>query len=61
MPSYRPVTEATVPELKVAVTLLAWLKLTVQVVAVPEQSPLQPVNVLPVVAVAVSVTLVPLM
>jgi hypothetical protein len=45
---------------KVAVTLRAWFMLTVQVVAVPEQSPPQPANVLPVVAVAVKVTLVPL-
>ena len=42
-----------------AVTLCAWPMVTVQV-SIPEQSPLQPANVLPVVAVAVSVTLVPL-
>jgi hypothetical protein len=43
-----------------AVALRPWLTLTVQVLAVPEQSPLQPVKLLPVVATAVSVTLVPL-
>jgi hypothetical protein len=46
---------------KVAVTLLAWLMLTVHVVAVPEQAPLQPAKVLPAAGVAVSVTLVSLM
>src|SRR5450759_3505546 len=44
---------------KVAVTLCAWLMLTVQVI--PEQvAPLQPLKVLPGSAVAVSVTLLPL-
>lgn len=43
-----------------AVTLRAWLRLTVQVAAVPEQSPLQPLKLLPVDAMAVRITLVPL-
>ena len=43
----------------VAVTLLAAVMLTVQL-PVPVQAPLQPVKVLPVTGVAVSVTLAPL-
>ena len=44
----------------VAVTLRAWVMLTVQV-PVPEHDPLQPVKVEPVVGVAVRVTLVPVL
>jgi hypothetical protein len=44
----------------VAVTLRAAVMATVQVVEVPEQAPLQPVNVDPAAAAAVSVTEVPL-
>ena len=45
--------------MKVAVTVRAWLMVTVQV-PVPEQvSPLQPAKLDPALAVAVSVTLVP--
>ena len=45
--------------LKFAVTLCAALAVTVHVVAVPLQAPLHPPNVLPALAVAVSVTCVP--
>jgi hypothetical protein len=47
-------------DLNVAVTDRSALIPTVQVVPVPEHAPLQPVNVEPLVATAVSVTLVPL-
>jgi len=46
--------------LNVAVTLRAWLMVTWQVLAVPEHAPLHPWNVDPDLAVAVSVTTVPL-
>ena len=45
-----------VPPEKIAVTLLAWLIRTVQVVAVPPHAPVQPVKVAPVAGVASSVT-----
>lgn len=48
-------------QLKAAVTLRAALIDTVQVRAVPVQEPLQPVKVVPVAGVAVSVTEVPLL
>ena len=43
-----------------AVTLRAWLMLSVQVAVVPVQAPLQPTNPAPLAATAVSVTWVPL-
>jgi hypothetical protein len=47
------------PPLKVAITVFDASKVTVQVVAVPVQAPLQPVNVAPAPGVAVSVALDP--
>jgi hypothetical protein len=46
--------------LKLAVTLLAAVIISVQVVAVPVHAPLQPVKVLPVAGVAVNVIATPL-
>ncbi len=50
---------AFVPPVKVALTLFAAFIVTVQVVAVPEQEPPQPVKVAPDAGVSVSVTLEP--
>ena len=48
-----------VVELKLAVTLRALLMLTLQLLAVPLQAPLQPVKLLPEAACAIKVTDVP--
>jgi hypothetical protein len=48
------------PLKNLAVTLLDWLRTTVQVVDVPPQAPLQPLKVASSEGVAVSVTLVPI-
>jgi len=57
-PSTETVSWVVVTAVNVAVTLLAASIVTTQL-PVPVQAPLQPVNALPVLAVAVSVTLVP--
>ena len=52
------ITRVDAARLKVAVTLLALPRVTLQLLEVPEQAPLQPANVLPAVACAVRVTCV---
>ena len=60
VPFFATLSENVLPELlKVAVTERAWVIDTLHVVAVPLQAPLQPANVEPLAAAAVSVTDVP--